>query len=127
MRRRALSLWLPVALWMALLFYLSSRSSLGAAAGTPDWITHGGAYLVLGGLLGRAIAGGLRELSIRGAMLAVTIATLYGVSDEYHQSFVSGRDSSWGDVAKDFGGATLGAVTFGRIARKRSTQARGAR
>ena len=122
--KRALSLWLPVASWMGLIFFLSSKSSLGRVGDVPDWITHGGAYMTLCWLLCRAIAGGLRELSVLGTALAVAIATLYGISDEYHQSFVPGRDSSWGDVAKDFGGATLAAFAFLRATRRRLRQGR---
>jgi VanZ family protein len=124
--KRPFSLWLPVALWMALLFYLSSRSSIGLAGQVPDWITHGGAYLVLGCLLCRAIAAGLRPLSVAGAVLATAVATLYGMSDEYHQSFVPGRDASWGDVAKDLAGATIGAIGFRRATRNRGERRRGA-
>lgn len=32
---------------------------------------------------------------------------LYGLSDEFHQSFITGRESSAADVAADFLGATL--------------------
>jgi hypothetical protein len=32
---------------------------------------------------------------------------LYGLSDEFHQSFIAGRESSVADVAADFLGATL--------------------
>jgi len=123
--KRALWLWLPVGLWMALLFYLSSKSSLGLASRVPDWISHGGVYLALGCLLCRAIAGGLLPLQLPGAVLAVALATLYGVSDEYHQSFVPGRDSSWGDVAKDLAGATIGAIGFRRATRNRGAAGRG--
>jgi VanZ family protein len=47
---------------------------------------------------------------------------LYGVSDEWHQSFVSGRTSDLLDVAADASGASLAAVVLwacGIIARLR--------
>jgi len=95
---------------MALLFYLSSKSDIGVAARVPDWITHGTAYLVLGLLVARAVAGGMsRRLSTAGALTVVGLCTLYGISDEFHQSFVPGRDASAGDVAKDFAGASIAA------------------
>ena len=114
---RLASLWGPPLLWMAVLFALSSRPALGVAGQIPDWLTHGGAYLLLGALLCRALAGGWKPLSAGGALSAVLLATLYGISDEYHQSFVPGRDASAGDVAKDFGGACLGALLFTRALR----------
>jgi len=99
-----------------LLFFLSSRSDLGAAGRIPDWLTHGAAYLLLAALLARAVAGGVgRPLAARTALVVVLAATLYGVSDEWHQSFVAGRDSSAGDVAKDAGGALLGVLLFRRL------------
>jgi VanZ family protein len=112
---RRLVLWGPVALWAGLLFFLSSRSDLGRAGQIPDWITHGTAYLALALLVARALAGGFpRLLTARAAMVVVLAVTLYGVSDEFHQSFVPGRDSSAGDVAKDLGGALLGVLIFRR-------------
>lgn len=111
---RAAWLWGPAVLWMAVLFHLSSQPDLGLAGGVPDWLTHGTAYLILAALLCRARAGGLRPLSAPGAVLSACLATAYGVSDEYHQSFVPGRQASAADVFKDLGGAALGAWLFRR-------------
>ena len=60
-----------------------------------------------------------RPLSGGGFALAVVLVTLYGASDEYHQSFVPRRDSSLGDVAKDLGGALVGSALFRARARLR--------
>ncbi len=103
-----LRLWGPAILWMAILFYASAQAQTGSLGQVPDWITHGAAYLVLGLLLGRALAGGLdRPLPPRLALLALLLGTLYGVSDEFHQSLVPGRDASAWDVAKDVAGCSL--------------------
>ena len=40
------------------------------------------------------------------AMLVVAFCLVYGMSDEYHQSFIPGRETSLGDLQAD----TLGAV-----------------
>ena len=113
---RRLALWGPVALWAGLLFFLSSRSDLGPGGRIPDWVTHGTAYCALAMLLARALAGGFgRPLAGRCALAVVLAATFYGVSDEWHQSFVPGRDSSAADVAKDAGGALLGVWCFDRL------------
>ena len=113
---RALSLWGPVGVWMVSLFVASAQSDIGAAGRIPDWITHGSAYCVLGLLVARATAGGLGRPLVRGeALLIVILCTLYGVSDEFHQSFVPGRDASFWDVVKDLGGAALG-VMFWKLA-----------
>jgi VanZ family protein len=96
--------------WMGLLFWASTLSGAGGGLSIPDWVTHGTAYLVLAVLLARALAGAPRALTPSLAVAAVLLSTAYGVTDEYHQSFTPGRDPSLGDVAKDFGGATLGVL-----------------
>ena len=57
---RALSLWAPVALTMAAIFYTSAQPDLALPPGLPDKPSHVMAYTPLGFLLVRAIAGGLR-------------------------------------------------------------------
>ena len=121
--KRRLALWGPVALWAGLLFFASSRSDVGPAARVPDWLTHGTAYLAFAMLLARAVRGGFgRPLPARTALAVVLAATLYGVSDEWHQSFVPGRDSSWGDVAKDAAGALLGVWVFRRLSSRAASR-----
>jgi len=106
-------LWGPVVLWAAAIFAASSRSDTGLAGRVPDWLTHGLAYALLSLLLGRALAGGFgAPLGSGAAVLAVALATAYGVSDELHQSFVPGRDASAADVLKDLAGAAAGAAAY---------------
>lgn len=113
----AFRLWGPVVLWAAALFVASAQPDLGPAGRIPDYLSHASAYMVFALLLARALAGGFpRILSARGQLLVVLLATLYGASDEYHQSFVPGRDASLADVVKDFGGAVLGAWLYRRLA-----------
>jgi VanZ family protein len=110
---RALALYGPPIAWAAAIFGASSQSDIGPASLIPDWITHGCAYAVLAFLTCRAFAGGVgRPLSGAGFALAVALAALYGMSDEYHQSFVPLRDASPGDVVKDIGGALAGSAVF---------------
>jgi VanZ family protein len=119
-----LRLWGPVAGWAAVIFTLSSLSLGGGGLAIPDWLTHGGAYAVLALLTCRALAGGFPlPLSWGGSVLAVLICTAYGVSDEWHQSFVPQRHSSAADVVKDFGGAALAAAAYRWAAARRFSQA----
>ena len=106
-----LRLWGPVAAWMAFVFAVSSRASWGQVSRIPDWMTHGAGYAVLSVLVCRALAGGLAQpVTARVAVLAVAIATLYGVTDELHQAFVPGRTADAWDVLKDMAGATAAAL-----------------
>ena len=103
--------WAPVALWMAVIFALSSRPLPASVSRIPDWMTHGAGYAILGALLCRALSGGLRQATpARLAVVAVAISVLYGVTDELHQSFVPGRLADPWDLVKDFGGAAVAAA-----------------
>ncbi|MFO0944389.1 MAG: VanZ family protein [Planctomycetota bacterium] len=102
---------------MGVLYWLSSKPSLGDEPlnillrlmnATPggDKIAHAIAYAVLAFLL-------TRGFGHRGWGIAITV--LYGLLDEYHQSFVPGRDAGLADWLAD----SLGAVVGSRLATKR--------
>ncbi len=65
-------------------------------------------YFVMGWLLLVAIRGPERGWKLRWALLALLIAAGYSATDEWHQSFVPGRNSSARDSLLDTAGATLG-------------------
>jgi VanZ family protein len=92
---------------MAAIFFVSSIARLPGAGTVPDWLSHGVAYGVGGVLIARALVPEGAGLTLPTAALAVLLATLYGVSDEYHQSFVPGRTAEAADVVKDAAGAAL--------------------
>lgn len=73
-----------------------------------DKVLHLAEYGVLGFLLQRGIAVGLARPRL-GWWIAALIGALYGLSDEFHQLHVAGRDASWGDAAADLVGSILGA------------------
>jgi VanZ family protein len=109
--------WVPVVLWMAAVFSVSSlpSSRLGRLVRTPDWITHPLEYAVGGALVCRALVSGPgRAPSVRATVAAALLTTAYGVTDEYHQSFVPGRSADPADVAKDFAGAATAALLYRR-------------
>ena len=109
--RGALSLWLPPILYLGAIFWLSSQSSPFLAP--PQWpggdkVAHGAAYAILGALLCRAFAGSGLPPSAALAMAVIT-ASLYGASDEWHQSFVPHRAADASDWVADTLGAAVGA------------------
>ena len=112
-------LWGPVALQMVLIFGASSISDLRALpGGISDKSGHGIGYAILGAVLVRALAGGrLNGVTWRRAGLAVLLATLYGVSDEFHQAFVPGRSPDRLDVLADCVGAAVAVVVIAGVAR----------
>jgi VanZ family protein len=100
--------WAAVIAWMGLIFFLSSRPDLpNFAPGIPGLEEIGGhltAYGVLAALLWWALHGtGLRYP----ATWALVLAVLYGITDEYHQSFVPGRTMSFDDLMVDLIGASV--------------------
>lgn len=102
--------WLPALAWMALIFYMSSRTGLAG----PAWVSVAGhivEYGVLAGLLYFALNRTTRGDRLKIAALAIILATLYGISDEWHQSFVPGRVPDMIDVLTDFLAATAVAAT----------------
>jgi VanZ family protein len=100
---RALSLWLPVIVWAAVIFTFSSIPSLGTGLGDWDTILRKGAhmteYAILGLLLLRAIG---KELP------ALALGIAYAITDELHQHFVRGRHASPIDVLIDTVGLAIG-------------------
>lgn len=96
---------------MGLIFYLSAQPRLPSP--TQAWLAelladaaHFVVYAVLAFLWWRALS---RHYGANRAILAATfgIAVLYGASDEFHQSFVPGRDPSWLDLLLDAAGAAM--------------------
>ena len=109
----ALRWWGPLGLYMALIFFVSSRPRPPSLDDTPDVALHGGAYFVMAVLAVRALARGL-DVRPSGAVLAgaVALSVAYGVSDEIHQSFVPSRMGSVDDVVFDALGAIAAAVSL---------------
>ena len=88
-----------------------------------DKVLHAMAYGVLGLTWCWALASPARP-AWRTALLAFGVALTWGLSDEYHQSYVPGRFASWGDVAADAGGAALACSAWGFIAERARSRAR---
>jgi VanZ family protein len=105
-----ISPWIPVVLWAAVIFALSSVPDLGTGLGTWDTvlrkIAHTAEYALLGALLYRAV---------RNGPAALLLASAYAVTDELHQTFVSGRHGSPVDWLIDTAGATIGVAIAVRI------------
>ena len=102
--------WGPAALCAGVLFLLSESSGLGI--GLPpgaDKLVHGGLFLILGLFLAW---GKVRTGSGVSGLLFLLMGVGYGALDEWHQSFVPGRDASVGDWVADSAGVILGLVLF---------------
>jgi len=107
--------WLPVFLYCLLIFLQSSRPSPGF---TPDWpfmdkVLHFAAFALLGALFLRAFyTTRFRHSLALMVILSVLFSTLFGISDEIHQSFVPYRTADVMDVLADALGSAFGAGIY---------------
>jgi len=113
--------WLPVILWCSLIFYLSSQPNLRTSWGIWDSILRKIAHALIFGMLAWLFWRGFMQkarLPIEEGrdnkwkiklILAIIFSVLYAFSDEFHQSFISGRSGSIIDVGID----SVGILVFG--------------
>ena len=122
---RALALWGPVAAWAFVIFVVSSLSSPPELPGPATAeVGHLAGFAVLGLLALRAAAGGRwTGVTPRTAAFAWGLSVLYGVIDEWHQSFVPGRMMTSEDLVADAAGAGLAIAAALLIARARRSRA----
>jgi VanZ family protein len=114
--------WLAVIFWAGLIFAFSSQSHLPYphrfSVASVSTVGHAFVYFTLSALLYWAFRGHGAE-PVVAAILAATCAFVYGLSDEWHQSFVPGRDSSLADAGVDLIAASVAALVVVVIARVR--------
>lgn len=104
--------WLPVFLWAALIFFLSSIAQVKASEFLVlDFIfkktAHLTEYAILYLLIFRATKKNL--------IFSLILTLAYALSDEIHQSFVPGRTAAWYDFGLDLSGASIAAYILWKI------------
>ena len=134
--RRLVIKYIFVAVWMLVIFLMSSEVSTDSTARSDEIVriiqsigvsapadlltflvrkaAHIGAYFVLGILLFNL----LKEygLAVRKLIfISIAIAMLYACTDEMHQMFVPGRSGEVRDVLIDTAGAALGVVAYAAL------------
>ena len=107
-----LSLWVPVVLWAAAIFALSSVPSLDTGLGIWDLVLR-----KLGHLVEYAILGALLLRAVRNDPVAIALGSAYAVTDELHQVFVTGREGHPLDWLIDTVGVVAGVLLFERSGR----------
>ena len=95
----------------ALIFVASSRTRVASPAKIPhvDKIAHFMVYGLLGTLICRT-----QRLGTATAVWSLVAASAYGVSDEWHQSFVPGRTTQLADWIADTAGAALAITLYSK-------------
>ncbi len=107
--KKLLSLWLPPIIWMGLIFLLSSRPTIKTTQiYWQDFLVkktaHFVEYAILSFLHIRAFLGS-SLLQKKSFILAFLLSLIYAASDEYHQSFVPGKETRVRDDVIDSIGA----------------------
>ena len=113
--------------WAGLIFWQSSLANpfpfLPKEIFSQDKLLHLAAYAVLAGLVAGALATPGAGALGRAAALAALLASAYGVTDEWHQGHVPGRDADPWDWAADTAGAIAGAAGVAVVLRRRNLRA----
>lgn len=108
---------LPAVLFTILIFILSSYPSIKTPSlgfNAQDKLLHLVFYTLYGIFLSRAFYNQDYFIRLRDSCLLVSVAfgILYGLSDEFHQYFVPGRDMDFWDFVADSLGVISGALLF---------------
>jgi len=104
---------LPPIVWAIAIFIESSIPDLSPPAlivTFQDKLAHAIVFGILGYLLTRAFY--FSRWKENAVLLSIVIGVLFGISDEFHQSFVPGRFSEIGDLIADFVGVIVAQVFF---------------
>jgi len=104
-------LWLPVIIWAGVIFSFSSMAiNKEAEFSWLDFVVkktaHVVEYAILYWLTFRAISKEGKLIEKRSFTIALLFCFIYAMSDEWHQTFVPGREGTLRDVGFD----TLGAL-----------------
>lgn len=139
MKRKWFYAWIPVIVWMMIIFYFShqpAQQSSELSTGVTKLMTeminylipkleidytsytfyirklaHIFVYFVLGCLLIRAFERRFK-ITYKQIISAFLICLLFAISDEVHQLFVPGRSGEFRDVVIDTIGATFGIIIY---------------
>jgi VanZ family protein len=116
---RRLRAWAPALLYMAGIFVASAQPTVRLPRlDHSDKVLHFAAYAGLGATLAYAGAG-----TALGPLPLIAIGSLYGASDEIHQSYVPGRTPDLLDWVADTLGAVAGVLAAHRYFSRRRARA----
>lgn len=108
--------YIPGILWMAVIFRSSAipGDSMGWLEPPFDKVVHCFTYAALSVFFCMWFSNARwdKKPLLWGGVCALMCAA-FGALDEFHQSFVPGRDVSLGDIGADFVGGVLGAAVYG--------------
>ena len=109
--------WLPTIFWMTVIFVFSARPTLHASAiDWQDFIVKKTAHFIEYFILASLVYFSLKKTSSLPkyvlVLFTITITIFYAATDEYHQTFVTGREGKVRDVVIDSIGAISSLLTI---------------
>ena len=123
--KKVMKWWLPVILWMGVIFIGSSIGSIPRAGGPAlDGLVHRVGHLLEFAILGMLVTRALsqeRPITRRNVIVTLIVIALYGASDEFHQRFTPGRSSEGLAVLFDAVCGALGIWIYRRWLRRKRT------
>lgn len=122
---RMLVAWFPPVLLAVIIFLSSSLAPFSPlpAPGYSDKGIHLVIYALLALFLARALSLTRERMTFQFiAVLSFSIASFYGISDEFHQMFVPGRTAEGMDLLFDWIGAGIGVLIFFSLYRRESSR-----
>ena len=101
--------WLPVLVWAGIIFALSATPNLRFAQAVDlDFVVRKAGHMAAFGILAVLLWRALTFYAVRRAIVwSLMLTVAYAATDEFHQSFTSGRHPSPVDVGIDSVGALL--------------------
>lgn len=116
--RKALIYWLPLAVYSAVILFLSLDPEPPPAPEIEglDKLVHFIAYTIMGALFARALLSGIKEAGKRRVIFLVFIVTfIFGLFIEVWQSFIPSRSADSIDAIANGAGGLFGAFAFSRF------------
>lgn len=109
---RTLLYWLPTVIWGLVIFSFSATHAIVVSNVKPvDFfvhkIAHFSEYFILSALIYRSLRGTTKIRGYNLLLMTLTLTVLYAVTDEFHQSFIPGREPRIRDVIIDSGGSLV--------------------
>lgn len=114
--------WIPLIAYCVFIFIQSALPSpdFGPTWPLSDKFLHFAGYFVLGALSCRAFS----HVSILNTwnkiiIISIAFSTIYGLSDEFHQFFVTARQADHLDFLADLAGSVFGVLGFCWVASRK--------
>jgi VanZ family protein len=113
---KILKRWFPFLFWIFLIFGLSSIPNISPEGiklpSGSDKVIHYFEYSILALLFYRSLVYNRRSIGNLIAVVVVIAGSSVALMDEFYQSFIPGRDSSFFDLVADFSGVITGTVIY---------------